>query len=64
MFLKIFHELNVRKIFKLSCKHRQAIKAMQCEKKLFKSNYILLQLEKYVEKHAISIHQNIENLEN
>ena len=37
-----------------SCKHRQAVKTIQCAKKLSVLTYILIKLEKCVEKHATS----------
>ena len=41
-----------------SCKHRQAVKTIQCEKKLFNSHfYILLKLRKCVEKHYTSTYR-------
>ena len=37
-----------------SCKHRQAVKNIQCEEKLFKSHLHSSKLGKRVEKHATS----------
>ena len=42
-----------------SCKHRQAVKNTQCEKKLFKSHLHSSKLGKRVEKHATSTNQKM-----
>ena len=42
-----------------SCKHGQAVKNVQCEKKLFKSHLYSSKLGKRVEKHATSTSQKI-----
>ena len=42
-----------------SCKHRQAVKNIQCEKKLFKSHLYSSKLGKTVEKHATSTNQKM-----
>ena len=42
-----------------SCKHRQAAKNIQCEKKLFKSYLHSSKLGKTVEKHATSTNQKV-----
>ena len=41
------------------CKHRQAVKSTQCEKKLFNFHLHSSKLEKTVEKHAISTNQKM-----
>ena len=42
-----------------SCKHGQAVKNVQCERKLFKSHLYSSKLGKRVEKHATSTSQKI-----
>ena len=42
-----------------SCKHRQAVKNIQCEKKLFKSLWHSSKLGKRVEKHGTSTNQKM-----
>ena len=42
-----------------SCKHRQAVENIQCEKKLFKSHSHSFKLGKRVEKHATSTNQKM-----
>ena len=42
-----------------SCKHRQAVKNIRCEKKLFKSHLHSSMLGKRVEKHATSTNQRM-----
>ena len=42
-----------------SCKHRQAVKNIQCEKKLFKSHLHFSKSVKKVEKHATSINEKM-----
>ena len=41
------------------CKHKQAVKTTQYEKKCSILTYILLKLEKCVEKHATSTYQKM-----
>ena len=41
------------------CKHRKAVKNIQCEKKLFKSHLHSSKLGKRVEKHATSTNQKM-----
>ena len=42
-----------------SCKHRQTVKNIQCEKKLFKSHLHSSKIGKTVEKHVISTNQKM-----
>ena len=57
--LKYIPNLKAMKWADWSCKHRQAVKNMQCEKTLFKSHLQSSRLGKRVEKHETSTNQKM-----